>query len=381
MAKKKKEQVVVEGAPAWMATYSDLVTLLMCFFVLLFAFSTIDNKKFQQVMNSFKGGAGVMEAGTSVVEDEKIFDGMPEVVNSSAAGDETYRAVMIKVKMDKVKEGEVITATATATDGISKNPQDYDWQSSNSEVASVDSDGKIKIYSKDDSVVIYAKHKETGVVAAYHINSDLQNTEIPDISNASEWAEEFLKDALDKDLMPESLKGMDLQIEINREEFVGICLKVYESLSGEQVELPEENPFIDTNDPDVLKAYKVGITAGTEKNRFSPSSPLNREQAATLLTRVYKKLNFEDWTLEKDMEYELDYSGAVPFKDDADISPWAKPSVYFMVKNGIISGVGNNMFAPKSYSSEETAMTYADLTREQALVMGLRMVESLRGNE
>ncbi|MFW5671276.1 MAG: flagellar motor protein MotB, partial [Acetivibrio ethanolgignens] len=37
MARKKKEESGGGGSPAWMATFSDLMNLLLCFFVLLFA--------------------------------------------------------------------------------------------------------------------------------------------------------------------------------------------------------------------------------------------------------------------------------------------------------------------------------------------------------
>lgn len=51
MAKKKQE--VKQGLAEWMATYSDMVTLLMCFFVLLYASSTPDETKFQYIFQSF----------------------------------------------------------------------------------------------------------------------------------------------------------------------------------------------------------------------------------------------------------------------------------------------------------------------------------------
>jgi chemotaxis protein MotB len=54
MAKPKKEEPA-SGSPAWMGTYSDLVTLLFCFFVLLYAMSSIDEAKFQSLANSFAG--------------------------------------------------------------------------------------------------------------------------------------------------------------------------------------------------------------------------------------------------------------------------------------------------------------------------------------
>ncbi len=78
MARKKKEPEGGGGAPEWMTTYGDLVTLLMCFFVLLFAFSTIDKQKFVAVMQSFQGSAGVMQNGRSLSYADLVFDGMPE---------------------------------------------------------------------------------------------------------------------------------------------------------------------------------------------------------------------------------------------------------------------------------------------------------------
>lgn len=74
----KKPEECKAGAPEWMVTYGDLVTLLMCFFVLLFAFSEIDAQKFEAVMESFQGSAGVLESGKSLSEDALVFDASPE---------------------------------------------------------------------------------------------------------------------------------------------------------------------------------------------------------------------------------------------------------------------------------------------------------------
>lgn len=52
MAKKKKAEGK-KGLDEWMATYSDMVTLLMCFFVLLYASSTPDETKWQYIFQSF----------------------------------------------------------------------------------------------------------------------------------------------------------------------------------------------------------------------------------------------------------------------------------------------------------------------------------------
>lgn len=53
--RKKKEPLQEEGAPAWMNTYGDMVTLLLTFFVLLFSFSTIDAQKWEEIVSSLSG--------------------------------------------------------------------------------------------------------------------------------------------------------------------------------------------------------------------------------------------------------------------------------------------------------------------------------------
>lgn len=63
MARKRRQEENSGGGEAWLATYADLVTLLLCFFVLLFASSTLDVAKFEAFISSFQGGAGVMPGG------------------------------------------------------------------------------------------------------------------------------------------------------------------------------------------------------------------------------------------------------------------------------------------------------------------------------
>ncbi len=48
------EDEVQEGAPEWMTTYSDLVTLLLTFFILLFSMASVDSKKFEEVAQSLR---------------------------------------------------------------------------------------------------------------------------------------------------------------------------------------------------------------------------------------------------------------------------------------------------------------------------------------
>ncbi|MBR2717472.1 MAG: S-layer homology domain-containing protein, partial [Oscillospiraceae bacterium] len=179
-------------------------------------------------------------------------------------------------------------------------------------------------------------------------------------------------------LIPESLKNADLTQPITRAEFAAVSVKVYEALSGQSAAAPAVNPFTDTSDPEVLKAFGVGVTNGMSETTFVPNALLNREQAATMLTRVYKKVTIPGWTLETDGQVgALTYDKGAPFADDADISDWAKDSVYFMAVNGIINGMGDNIFAPKAVTPAQEAAGYAQATREQALLIAVRMVNNL----
>ena len=69
MSRKKKEEEQAPGSPAWMATFSDLMNLLLCFFVLLFSMSEIDVDKWQQVAMSFSENFSIFSGGASAIGD------------------------------------------------------------------------------------------------------------------------------------------------------------------------------------------------------------------------------------------------------------------------------------------------------------------------
>jgi len=76
--KRRKDDSGDSGAVApWMNTYADMVTLLLCFFVLLFSFATIDAHKFEAIVRSLQGSLGVLDSGLTVeIESlEQIFPG------------------------------------------------------------------------------------------------------------------------------------------------------------------------------------------------------------------------------------------------------------------------------------------------------------------
>ena len=66
---KRKDPEPPKGAPAWQATFADLMNLLLCFFVMLFAMSTVDAEKFEQLAASFTEAYSIFSGGAKSIGD------------------------------------------------------------------------------------------------------------------------------------------------------------------------------------------------------------------------------------------------------------------------------------------------------------------------
>ena len=81
MAKKKQEDPP-KGSPAWMATFSDLMNLLLCFFVLLFSMSTVDLEKFDLIVASLQSSFSILpQGGASIGEGDMVSAGISQLEN------------------------------------------------------------------------------------------------------------------------------------------------------------------------------------------------------------------------------------------------------------------------------------------------------------
>ncbi len=68
MAKKtEKSDDGMPSAPFWMTTYGDMVTLLLTFFVLMFAMSSVEEQKFLAAASSLRGALGALDKNISIV--------------------------------------------------------------------------------------------------------------------------------------------------------------------------------------------------------------------------------------------------------------------------------------------------------------------------
>ena len=224
-------------------------------------------------------------------------------------------------------------------------------------------------------------YSERGDPSGFFTVSRVGEPHPPGIANPhSPWAFDRLVTAFELDLVPAAFldPSVDLTAPITRAEFAAVGVKVYEALSGFTAIPAVINPFTDTNDIEVLKAYNIRIVTGTSATTYTPDRVLNREEAAHLLTNVFKRVTMPGWTSDTNEQFPLVYDKPAPFNDDAAISSWARDSVYFMVANGIITGNPGYVFAPRNETPAQEALGYADATREAALLIAVGMVERIK---
>ncbi len=107
------------GLPAWLATFADLMSLLMCFFVLLLSFAEMDVLKFKRLAGSMRNAFGVQSQvnvndipkGTSIIAQE-FSPGKPEptplqvVMQQTVEPDKQSLELLCEAEIEKAIEKE-----------------------------------------------------------------------------------------------------------------------------------------------------------------------------------------------------------------------------------------------------------------------------------
>lgn len=161
----------------------------------------------------------------------------------------------------------------------------------------------------------------------------------------SQWAEKEVSRAINSNLVPNVLKD-DYSNSIKRAEFCSIIVKVYEKITNEEIK--ELKTFTDTKSLDIMKIGGLGIVNGIGGGKFDPKGLLTREQAATIISKLSKKIGrpLRD--------------GNYLFSDNEKISKWALKEVKQVQTENIMKGVDGNNFNPKgNYTIEQSIVTMA----------------------
>ena len=124
---KKKCPECEECLPAWLAAFGDLMSLLLCFFVLLLSMSSMDAKKISEAIGSLSGAMSVLEGGTQTeISKKRIQEATPiesqdetsETVNRVQQAVGEANEMMEKgqgpeITLDDAQEGFVIELPAS----------------------------------------------------------------------------------------------------------------------------------------------------------------------------------------------------------------------------------------------------------------------------
>lgn len=214
------------------------------------------------------------------------------------------------------------------------------------------------LFSNDeDQYYIYGPFSNTAATGVASFYKDAHTWAVPELQKAAEYG-----------LIPDILKGTDMTQPITREEFCELALLLYEKTTGITAQPVTPNPFKDTANSQILKAFALGITNGTSATTFSPKKTITRQECATMLFRAIK-------AIAPQADYSID--GVADFPDQEYIDAWAVQSTKYMFKIGIIKGDDKGYFMPKASTSVQEASGYGTATREAAVLMTVRTYENL----
>lgn len=166
----------------------------------------------------------------------------------------------------------------------------------------------------------------------------------------SNWATKAYNYLKKNNLLPTYVYH-DAKSNITREEFIALLTYCYEDVNDDII-ITKLADFSDIDNSvykyEILKGYSMDFVNGLNDKKFGPNEYLTREQSAVIL----KNLLTSD-----DLDYENNKN--FTFKDDAEISDWAKESVYYCYENGLLSGDDKGKFNPKGNLKNEEAVMLA----------------------
>lgn len=164
--------------------------------------------------------------------------------------------------------------------------------------------------------------------------------------NRSDWANAEIASA-DEIGYIDSVKLFNMQSNIKREDFCNMIVDFCEKYMGRELSTTT-NPFEDTENEKVIKAYANGIITGVSSDRFAPDDKITREQMCAIMTRATKFL-----------KPDVQFGQGIAFSDMHTVSDWAVEGVNAMSGLGIVKGDGYSI-TPQSNTSVEQAiaMTY-----------------------
>ncbi len=233
-------------------------------------------------------------------------------------------------------DSENLVPTISPSNATNKNVK---WTSSNTNVATVDTTGKVTAVSAG-SATITVKTIDGNKIAKCNVT--VKNPIL--INDINEhWAESTIRDFISNGYINGySDNTFRPNNSITRAEFIKIFNKYFGLNKKSGKTFNDTSTHWAKDEIDI--AVTNGVINGYPDNTFKPDEPITREQAAKVISN-YKKI--EDNHFDKLNKY----------KDALDVSDWAKSSVEGALEQGYMNGYDDNTFKPKN-----------NITRAEAVV-------------
>lgn len=246
---------------------------------------------------------------------------------------------------------------------MSRTPNEYEemYMAIDDAVRDLSQDGTVRSLMKKYGLGI-SGNENTGYITEY---SDVVGHGVkPNVSgttgiSASEWAVESVEKAR-KIGITNYGGNYNYPGNITREEFCELIYNYYTLISDGPTAVYVKNPFKDTDNEHITILNALDIIKGKSETEFAPNDLLTREEAAAIIFRLIKTVH-SDWAAT-----ELWFD----FADEGDISDWSMDSIQRVCNMGIMKGVGDSKFAPKS-----------NFTAEQAIATLVRCYENFNRSE
>lgn len=153
------------GAPAWMATFADMATLLMAFFVLILSFAEFNVPKFKQISGSLKNAFGVQKVipvveqpkGTTVIEMNFSPSPSPSVTEemTQQTTQQEQREVEIKSKDKDAENGnDLDTGGTDAESGSGDSSENLTATQLANALQDAIEKGQVELQSDGEQVVV-----------------------------------------------------------------------------------------------------------------------------------------------------------------------------------------------------------------------------------
>src|SRR6056297_2681733 len=172
-----------------------------------------------------------------------------------------------------------------------------------------------------------------------------------DADQLSPWAEKEYEEARSLNLV---IDGTDenYRANITRGLFCKLIVNMIEERMGKSLVITIENPFSDTDEDDIIKAYQLGVVNGTSETTFNPEKEITRQEMAIMLIKAANKL--DELTATK-ITVDLPIAD-IEFNDEDEISDWALEYVKKAYAIGILGGVGDNKINPLGFATTEQSV-------------------------